>query len=136
MTAVTDLQSMLQTMEPELIDEQYVFFVFPDGSYGDHAGLNPVAAVQEKEGLTLIVSRTSADRQGLAYDGVFRCISLSVHSALEVAGLVAAFSTALAEVGISANVIAGYYHDHIFVPETDAAMALETLQALSAETNA
>ena len=60
-----------------------------------------------------------------------RLITLTVHSSLEAVGLTAAFSAALTGAGISANVVAGYYHDHIFVPERDADRAIETLQALS-----
>ncbi|WP_229764900.1 ACT domain-containing protein, partial [Vibrio cholerae] len=39
----------------------------------------------------------------------------------------AAFATKLAEHGISANVIAGYYHDHIFVQKEKAQQALQAL---------
>ena len=39
-------------------------------------------------------------------------IQLEVHSALEAKGLTAAFSRALADSLISANVVAGFYHDH------------------------
>ena len=46
-------------------------------------------------------------------------------------GLTAAFATALTKAGISANVVAAFHHDHIFVPERDAERALETLRALS-----
>ncbi len=58
-------------------------------------------------------------------------ITLNVHSALEAVGLTAAVATALTREGISANVVAAYYHDHIFVPEVDAERALEALRALS-----
>jgi hypothetical protein len=46
-------------------------------------------------------------------------------------GLTAAVSAALTREGISANVIAAYYHDHIFVPEADAERALDALRALT-----
>jgi hypothetical protein len=61
-----------------------------------------------------------------------RQITLKVHSSLEAVGLTAAFSRALTEAGISANVVAAYYHDHIFVPATDAERAIEALRQLSA----
>jgi hypothetical protein len=37
----------------------------------------------------------------------------------------------LAGAGITCNMLAAYYHDHLFVPEADARRALELLQALS-----
>ena len=47
----------------------------------------------------------------------------------------AAVAGALAEEGISANVIAAYYHDHIFVPKASADRALAVLTGLSTSTN-
>jgi len=44
----------------------------------------------------------------------------------------ASVATELANHGISANVVAVYYHDHIFVPEQKAEEALEILRRLSA----
>ena len=79
----------------------------------------------------MVVARQDADRAGLAYDSVFRCITLNVHSSLEAVGLTAAVSGKLAETGISANVIAAYYHDHIFVPAEKADAALSALNELS-----
>jgi uncharacterized protein len=58
-------------------------------------------------------------------------ITLTVHSALEAVGLTAAFSKALADVNISCNVVAGYYHDHIFVPQQDAEKAMAVLESLA-----
>jgi hypothetical protein len=37
----------------------------------------------------------------------------------------------LTRAGISCNVVAAYYHDHIFVPCKDAERALEVLQSLT-----
>jgi len=62
-------------------------------------------------------------------------ITLEVHSSLEAVGLTAAVSQALASEAISANIMAGYFHDHIFVPESagERAMACLTLLSASAE---
>jgi hypothetical protein len=91
-----------------------------------------VAWVREDEGLTLVLREQDANRAGLAYDRAMQWITLRVHSALDVVGLTAAVSTALAVAGVSANVVAGLHHDHIFVPAGQGEQALEVLRALSA----
>jgi hypothetical protein len=131
MSGELDLDRLLAYMSPVLIDGEFVFVSFPDARYGDHAQLEPVAAVSEGEGLTLVVPRPQADEQGLEYESVFRGITLTVHSSLQAVGLTAAFSAKLTEHGISANVIAGYFHDHIFVPRDDAEKAISALAELA-----
>lgn len=84
----------------------------------DYVELNPISTFREKEGLTLVLTEDAATQAQLNFEGVFSLITLSVHSSLEAVGLTAAFATKLGSYGISANVIAGYYHDHIFVQKT------------------
>lgn len=127
----TNLAKMLATMSPVLLDERFVFLSQPRAAYGDYSELDPVASMSEPEGLTLVVPKAKADAAGFSSDSVFKCISLQVHSSLDAIGLTAAFSRQLGEYGISANVIAGFYHDHIFVNETDAEQAVSALQELS-----
>ena len=55
-----------------------------------------------------------------------------MHSALEAVGLTAAVSRALADEGISCNVIAGLRHDHLLVPAADGDAALASLRRLVA----
>lgn len=131
MSGETDLDRLLARLSPRLVDGEFVFLSFVDARYGDRAELEPLAAVSEAEGLTLIVPRQRADAHGQAYESVFRAITLQVHSSLDAVGLTAAFAGKLAERGISANVIAGFYHDHIFVRRDAAASALEALESLS-----
>ena len=66
------------------------------------------------------------------FEQSFRCawITLRVNSDLEAVGLTAAFARALADQSIACNVIAGAYHDHLFVPVDRAADALHCLQQL------
>ncbi|MDO6749961.1 ACT domain-containing protein [Gilvimarinus sp. 1_MG-2023] len=45
-------------------------------------------------------------------------------------GLTALISTTLAQHGISCNVVAGYYHDHFFVPKIKQDLALDVLNSL------
>ncbi|WP_238326176.1 ACT domain-containing protein [Marinomonas sp. S3726] len=57
---------------------------------------------------------------------------MTVHSSLDAVGLTAAVATKLAEHDISANVIAAYYHDHIFVQKEKADAALQALKSFQA----
>ncbi len=115
MAGETDLNNLLASMSPEVLDEEYVFCSVKDACYGDLRELNPIAAFSEAEGLSLVIPRSRADENALRYESVFKAITLTVHSSLDAVGLTSAVSTKLTEHGISANVIAAYYHDHIFV---------------------
>lgn len=129
MTSEKNLEKLLAEMSPRLIDGEYVFCSLENGRYGDHAELFPLASFVEDEGLTLVIPRAKADEHGLGYESVFRCITLSVHSSLDAVGLTAAISTRLAEQGISANVIAAFHHDHIFVQAASAERAMAALES-------
>lgn len=135
MAGETDLAAMLSGMSPRLLAGDFVFCSLPGASYGDYQLLQPIASFAEPEGLTLVLSQAAADLQGLAYESVFRCITLMVHSSLDAVGLTAAVSTQLAANSISANMIAGYYHDHLFVASADADKAVQLLNALSASSD-
>ncbi len=126
MSGETDLAVLLATMEPALRPGEYVFVV-PD----DMHGVEPEATVREDEGLSAVIARERADALGLGYDYVAAWITLRVHSALEAVGLTAAVIRALADAGLSCNVIAGYHHDHLLVPTDRAEEALAVLRALS-----
>ena len=127
----TNLQQLLKTMSPVLSQQEYVFVTFEKADNANFARLEPVATVMEEEGLTMVVAKDLADANSLQYTGVFRRITLEVHSSLEAVGLTAAFSNKLAQHGISANVIAGYFHDHIFVQSKSSAKAMAALGEFS-----
>lgn len=133
MSAITDLTQLLIHMEPCLQDDEFVFCTFPDKRYGAYCELEPLCAFQEKEGLTLILPRSQADRVGISYDGSYRAITLQVHSSLEAVGLTAAVAAKLTANNISANFVAAYHHDHIFVSTAQAKQAVQALRDLSAE---
>jgi len=131
MSGEKNLDRLLRALSPELITGEFVFCSFEKARYGDHSDLEPIAAVSESEGLTLIIPKSKADEHHLKYGSVFKGITLDVHSSLDAVGLTAAFSRKLAEHGISANVIAGYFHDHIFVQNELAEKAIAALSELS-----
>ncbi|MFK8021673.1 MAG: ACT domain-containing protein [Pseudomonadales bacterium] len=130
MTGIVELDELLSSMSPELMAEEYAFCTV-DGELRDYLHLQPLATFIEAEGLTLVVTIKAAEKQGLAYEGVFKRITLTVHSSLEAVGLTAAIATRLSASGISANVIAAYYHDHVFVQADKADEALLALNEFS-----
>ena len=121
----TDLARLLAGMRPDLHPRPYVFV-----SDLPH-GVEALATIREDEGLSAIVPADDADAHGLA--GEFACagITLRVHSALEAVGFLAAISRALTDAGISTNAVAGFHHDHLFVPWERRHDALAVLRGLT-----
>lgn len=130
MSGITYINELLSSMQPALVDELFVFCTVK-GQLAEYVNLVPIATFLEVEGLTLVLTKDKADESGLQYEGVFRQITLTVHSSLEAVGLTAAVVTKLTSKDISANVIAAYYHDHIFVSNDKAEQALSALKELS-----
>lgn len=126
--AIKALDQLIRTMQPELQPHIYVYCVWPLNK--SWHGPLPLATFQEKEGLTLVLTEQQAQQYQL--DVLFRArwISLTVHSDLEAVGLTAAFATALADAGLSCNVFAGAFHDHLLVPVHQAEAAMQALQLL------
>jgi len=129
MPGETNLTELLKTMHPTLNEGDYVFCTIPLSITIDHDLI--IGYFKEKEGLTIILSKEEADKLNLPYSYIAAWITLTVHSSLEAVGLTAAFSAALAKESISCNVIAGYYHDHIFVAKQDAGRAMHALTELA-----
>ena len=134
MAETTQLQSLLASLQPALVEDTYVFVTRPNARYGDGAELDPIASFMENEGLTMIVLKDRADRQGEKYHGVFRMITLQVHSELNAVGLTATVADTLAKQKIPANIVAAYHHDHVFVLDSRAQDALNLLNELMSET--
>ena len=133
MTGERDLQVLIGSMQPLLHEDPYAYACLPIGKTPP-AGI--FATVAEDEGLTLIARASVLRAAGIDPGPPFARISLTVHSALEAVGLTAALARALADRGISANVVAGFHHDHIFVGWDDRDAAVAALLALSGSTGA
>ncbi|MFL6610786.1 MAG: ACT domain-containing protein [Pseudomonas sp.] len=129
MSGEKSIAKLLSGMSPTLNDGDYVFCCVTDMDLVK--GEEILGSFREKEGLTVIIERNRAQALGLEFEYVAAWITLTVHSALDAVGLTAAFATALGNAGISCNVIAAYYHDHIFVGREDAQRAIEVLEALA-----
>ena len=125
-----NLATLLQNLNPEMIDGIFVFCSIPADNEIP-AALSPVHIFREREGTTLVVRREEADSASLPYQFASRLITLTVHSSLEAVGFLAQITGRLAEAGISVNAVSAYYHDHLFVPEHRAGEALHLLQDMS-----
>lgn len=128
--AIIDLATLLEKLQPVLAPEEYVFCTV-NGELKNYLGLNPLATFVETEGLTLVLTKIQAQSLGACTDSMFKRITLSVYSSLEAVGLTAVVASALAKEGISANMIAAYHHDHVFVPVAKADQAMQILIRLS-----
>ena len=120
-----NLAELIRNMEPVLNEGAYVFASVSDLSNIPRA--LTICEVKEKEGHTVVVTKKDAEQLGLPIDFIAAWITLNIHSSLEAVGLTAAFATALGKNNISCNVIAGYYHDHIFVDQKHAEKAMKVL---------
>ena len=125
MAAVSDLQAMIRGMEPVLAADPYGIEV------SDREVRGAFARIAEAEGMTVIAPVADLTAAGVVVTAQWARISLTLHSALSAVGLTAAFARALADQGISANVVAGYHHDHIFVAWADRDRAMMALRALA-----
>ncbi len=114
MSGETDLDILLASMEPTLHESPYGFLTVPNEQ--PLAGINDVfAVIRETEGVTLLAPIDQLQGMGFVSELQWARITLTVHSSLSAVGLTAAFAKVLGDRGISANVIAGYFHDHILV---------------------
>lgn len=129
MSGETDISLLLKNMTPKLNEGGYVFCTVTSVS-----DINPediIGTFKEEEGWTVILNKDLADQLNHKYSYIASWITLTIHSSLEAVGLTAAFAQALANAGISCNVVAAYYHDHIFVAKQDAEKAMKVLKELS-----
>ncbi|HEY8509982.1 MAG TPA: ACT domain-containing protein [Steroidobacteraceae bacterium] len=123
---------LLETMDPSLSTERYVFVTgVPESSAA--RGVRPIMTFREREGETWVVTEEEAAQLGECRAAfTSRMITLNVHSSLEAVGFLARITDALAKNGISVNAASAFYHDYLFVPESKAGQAMEVLRALSA----
>jgi hypothetical protein len=129
MTGEVDMQKLIKGMKPELNNGEYVYCIVDSKTQA--VALDPLCYFLEREGVTAILPREKADELNISYESICAWITLTVHSSLDAIGLTAAVSKSLTEANISCNVVAAFYHDHIFVPVKDAARAMQVLQNLA-----
>ena len=123
MSGERDLDKLFRGLDVHLHDGVYAFVTDPSPRSG------AVMTMQEREGWTSVVAATPATPA----EQRFAWVELTVHSDLNAVGFLARIATALAAAGIPCNAIAGFYHDHIFVPESRANDAKAAILALRSD---
>lgn len=116
MSGETDLGRLLAGLTPVLDPIEYAFETVAEALPLGEA----FALIREAEGVTVIRPGTGWAR-----------ITLGVHSSLAAIGLTGRVAGALTDAGISANMIAAFHHDHVFVPWDRRDEALAVLESLS-----
>ncbi|NDV92434.1 ACT domain-containing protein [Alteromonas sp. 345S023] len=133
MSGETNLAVLLKNLMPVKKPGEYVFVSVAPSRVTAELMMSALATFKEKEGISLILEVGAAKEFELTYEGTYSCITCEVHSSLDAVGMTAAMTAALTHTHISANVVAGFYHDHIFVPTTKADQAVMVLSSLSLE---
>lgn len=127
-----NLMVLLKTLTVKLADGVYVFVTLSDRNVPE--GLSPRMLFQEEEGTTLILLEEEAEAHGYSCEFPSRMITLDVHSSLEAVGFISRITGDLAKAGIGINLIAGFYHDHIFVPVGEEQEAIRVLEQIPRDT--
>src|ERR1700754_3939491 len=128
----SDLSALLASMSPILNAERVAFVSLAIGEEAP-AGIPGSAIIgtfREPEGLTVFLELDVAERFNLDISFRAAWITLTLRSDLTSVGLTAAFAGALGAAGVSCNVVAAAYHDHIFVPLEAAHVAMDRLHRL------
>ncbi|GAB4218038.1 MAG: ACT domain-containing protein [Synechococcales cyanobacterium] len=128
MPSISDLTLLLRHLNPVLQEGAYAFVSVRDPDWLKDVEI--LAFMREPEGFSAVIPLAAAEQRGIPI--LFRAawIMLTVSSDLAAVGLTAAVAQALAQAGLSCNVVAGSHHDHLFVPLTEAERAMSVLRAL------
>lgn len=124
MGAERDPGALLSRMKPELRPTIPTSEIVP-------TAISALLVFREQEGTTLVILREAAEAAGLRYAFPSRLITLTVHSALDAVGFLAAITARLAQAGISVNAVSAFHHDQLFVPTDRADEAMAILQETS-----
>jgi len=125
MSGNTNLNEVLKSLQISCDDKKYGFSSIKDNK--SELSSEVLATFQEQEGLTLIATQDYLQKNDIAFDGPFAKLTIEVHTSLSLVGLTATLAAQLTKHNISANVVAAFYHDHIFVQYDLKQKAVEVL---------
>ncbi len=128
MTGQTNLSEVLKSMQVSCDNTEYGFASVKDKQINFDEQV--LGTFKENEGLTIIESKEYFEANGIHYEGPYAKLTIEVHTSLELVGLTAVLAKKLTDNQISANVVAGYFHDHIFVQYAVRQKAIEAINNL------
>jgi uncharacterized protein len=126
MSGQTDLSEVLKTLKITCDNIQYGFTSVKE----IHSDVEVLGTFRENEGLTVLADVSYFKKNNIQYDGPYAKLTIEVHTSLDLVGLTAVLARKLAEGNISANVVAAYYHDYIFVQYGKYKQAINLLESL------
>jgi uncharacterized protein len=124
----TNLSEVLKALKVSCDDNAYGFVSVKNTQFKFEEGI--IGIFQEKEGVTIIATNEYLAKNDLKPEALFAKMTVEVETSLQLVGLTAILATKLAENNISANVIAGYFHDYIFVQYEARQKAIDVLNSL------
>ncbi len=138
-SSISNLSILLKSLAPSCDGEKYHFATVEQSAIFQLTGymqyIDGVFREGVDEGITIVfyeaLRSTIEKTTNRPIIGPFAKITLTVHSDLNAVGLTVAVSAALAKEKISTNVVAAYYHDHVFVPYERRQDAMKALMRLS-----
>mgnify|MGYP001570329292 FL=1 len=128
MTGQTNLSEVLKSMQVSCDNIEYGFASVKDKQVNFDEQV--LGTFKENEGLTVIAQKEYLETNNIQYEGPYAKLTIEIHTSLELVGLTAVLAKKLAENQISANVVAGYFHDHIFVQYAVRQKAIEAINNL------
>lgn len=128
MSGLTDLQQTLASLKVLCDDVPYGFASVALDADIDRDTV--LATFHENGRLAIIAPQEYLISKGIEQEGPYAKLTIDVHTSLELVGLTAVMATKLAKHGISANVVAAFYHDHVFVQYELRERAAQLLESL------
>lgn len=134
MSGQTNLSEVLKSLKVSCDNVEYGYASVKDKQINfDNLILG---TFKENEGLTIIAPKEYFETNDIQCEGPYAKLTIEVYTSLELVGLTAVVAKKLAENQISANVVAGYFHDHIFVQYGLRQKAIEAIDNLKFELQA
>ena len=131
------MRALLAGISPKKEPGEFYFVSIPHSKRNDVPSSKILGCFREKEGMTYIVGKKELGEfswvPGSRVSTPYSLITLNVYSDLASIGFISAVSKALANRGISVNVVSAYCHDHLLVPVKDTKRAMSILRRISKE---